>query len=488
MKILLSNPPWYKDNSFGVRAGSRWPHFSEGNYLPFPFFLAYAAALLEKKEKDILVIDSAAEKLKNEDFLKRVEEYSPDLLLMEVSTPSIYGDLSLAEKIKKISSDINIVFCGPHIFMYEEQFLKDHSSVDFIICGEYEYSLLDLVEKLEKKEKPEDIPGLIYRNSDGDVIKNSQGRLIENLDELPWPARHLFPIMKYCDEGYGVPHPSMQMWASRGCPFGCIFCFWPQVMYGGRKYRTRDPAKVVEEIKFFTDKYGFKSYIFDDDTFNIGKERMLQICNETIKAEINLPWAIMARADTMDFEILDEMKKAGLAGIKYGVESGVQEIVDNAGKSLDLKKVKEIVAHTKKLGIHLHLNFTFGLPGETKDTIMRTIGFALELDPNTLQFSIMTPFPGSNYFDELDKKGFILTRDWDKYNGTCSAVMKTECLNPEDFEEAIRIADEKWRAHTVKRDFASKKVHYIKKGLANPGKALKVVKDIIFKIPRKGAS
>jgi anaerobic magnesium-protoporphyrin IX monomethyl ester cyclase len=480
LKILLSNPPWYKENCFGVRAGSRWPHFREGPYLPFPFFLGYASALLEKKGKDILVIDALADRIKNEEFIERVKQYSPHLLLMEISTPSIYDDLNLAGEIKKLFPQIKIAFCGPHILMYNEQFLKENNVIDFILYSEYEYTLLELAEHMETDNKYDNIIGLIYRNDKGDCIKNLPRPLIADLNDIPWPARHLFPIMKYCDEGYGVPGPSLQMWASRGCPYGCIFCFWPQVMYGGRKYRTRNPEDVVEEIKFFTDKYDFKSYVFDDDTFNIGKERMLEFCKKIKEKGLNLPWAIMARADTMDFDILDEMKAAGLTGIKYGVESGDQEIVNSACKSLDLKKVMEIVKHTKKLGIHIHLTFTFGLPGETKETIKKTIDFALKADPDTLQFSIMTPFPGSDYYDLLDKKGYILTKDWAKYNGSCSAVMKTENLNPQDLVEAVTRADELWRSHVVRRDFKDKKLYYLKKGILNPYKALKTIKNLLI--------
>jgi radical SAM superfamily enzyme YgiQ (UPF0313 family) len=482
MKILLSNPPWYKGNCFGVRAGSRWPHFrKEGDcYKPFPFFLGYTAALLEKNNKEVVVIDAIAERIKNEEFISIVKKHKPDLLLMEVSTPSIYDDLSLATNIKQEISDIKIALSGPHFPMQNEKFLEENMFIDLVLYGEYEYTLLEVVEHLKKKEDFNNITGLIYR-CDNKIIKNSARSLIENLDELPWPARHLFPIMEYSDDGYGLIDPILQMWASRGCPYGCIFCSWPQVMYGGQRYRTRNPKDVVEELKFFVDKYNFKSYFFDDDTFNIGKERIFELCNEIKKHKINLPWGIMARADRMDFELIDKLKDAGIASIKYGVESGSQEIVDRACKSLDLNKVKEIVNYTRKLDIFMHLSFTFGLPGETRETIKRTIDFALELDPNTLQFSIMTPFPGSKYFDMLDKEGNILTKDWSKYNGSSSCVMKIENLNSEEIEEMIKTAYELWQAHVVKRDFGKKHLYYFKKALKNPYEAIKVAKNLLFK-------
>ena len=483
VKVLIANPPWYKGDMFGVRAGSRWPHFQEGPYLPFPFFMAYSASLLETNDKEVLAIDCIAEKLKEEGFIKKLKDFSPDLLLMEVSTPSIYSDLALAEEIKSSFPSIKIAFSGPHVLMHDEKFLDEYIFIDYILFGEYEYTLLELVECLEQNGDLKNISGLIYRGTGGKCEKNPSRALISDLDQLPWPARHFFPIQNYCDLGYGVPQPSLQLWASRGCPFGCNFCFWPQVMYGGRQYRVRDAKEILKEIKFCIEKYDLKSYFFDDDTFNIGKDRIIQIASEIKKNNINLPWAAMSRADTMDFEMLDSLYDSGLRGIKYGVESGVQEIVDRAGKSLDLKKVEEIVSYTKKLGIHVHLTFTFGLPGETKDSVNKTIDFALELNPDSLQFSIMTPFPGSKYFQELDEKGCILTKDWSKYDGSSNAVMKTEELEPKDLEKAVEKATELWKTHVYKRSFNDKKLYYIKKGLANPYKAIKAIKNIL--LPRK---
>jgi radical SAM superfamily enzyme YgiQ (UPF0313 family) len=251
-------------------------------------------------------------------------------------------------------------------------------------------------------------------------------------------------MFNYNDNFADLPRPNVQMWASRGCPFRCIFCVWPQLMYNSNRYRTRDPVDVVDEMEWLVNEYGFRAVYFDDDTFNIGKERILRICDEINQRGLNIPWAVMARADTSDKETLEKMAKAGLYAIKYGVESGVQELVDRCGKALDLGKVKEAVEITKALGIKVHLTFTFGLPGETRETIKRTIDFAVELEPDSVQFSLTVPFPGTRYFEILDRSGLLLSKNWTEYDGSYLTVIRSEELSREELEEAIKEAYSKW--------------------------------------------
>lgn len=420
--------------------------------MPFPFFLSYATSLLEQNGFAVSLIDGIAEGISPEEFLKKVALYKPDIVVYEVSTPSIELDLRVAAETKKLlGREVPVVFCGPHHNMYSSDFLRSHPEVDFAIQGEYEFVLLDLAQRLHNHDSFNDVPGLIFRSPSGDVIINQRRPLEQDLQKFPWPARHHLPMRKYLDLPGGIPGPSLQIWASRGCPFHCIFCSWPQIMYGSNQYRVRDPKDVVEEIDWCIKKYNFKSVYFDDDTFNIGKARILELCDEMKKKEINVPWAIMARADCMDREILTEMREAGLVALKYGVESGVQEILNTAGKSLDLEKVKETVRITRELGIKYHLTFTFGLPGETKDTIKKTVDLAVDLDPDSLQFSIVTPFPGSKYFQMLDEKGHLLSKNWDEYDGYNRAVIRTDNLSRKDLESALTSANRRWKRHVFLR-------------------------------------
>lgn len=450
MKIFLGNSPWRKPGYYGVRAGSRWPHFEKDGscYMPFPFFLAYAAALLEGNGFEIALVDGIVEGLSEDAFLARLEQSAPDVVVYEVSTPSIELDLRIASETKRLfGSGVSVIFCGPHHEMYCQDFLEKHPDVDVVLKGEYEFTLLDVVRNLREGRALDDVNGTIFRTSAGKVQLNPDRSLEHDLGKFPRPARHLLPMGKYIDLPGGIPAPSLQLWASRGCPFTCIFCSWPQIMYGGSNYRTREPKDVVDEIKQCVSDYGFKSFYFDDDTFNIGKPRMLALCEEITKRDINLPWAIMARADCMDEEILTALKRAGLVALKYGVESSDAKILEATGKSLDLEKVRQTVIMTKKLGISFHLTFTFGLPGETWETIRNTVKFALELDPDSLQFSIVTPFPGSRYFEMLEAKGHLLSKNWEEYDGYNRAVIKTDHLSREDLERALVYANRTWKRH-----------------------------------------
>jgi len=446
MRIILANMPWEKEGCWGVRAGSRWPHIkdkTEGNYLPFPFFLAYAASLLKKEGFEVKVIDALAEQMTEKDFLRQVDEFQPDLLLSEISTVSLEDDLTLLEKIHK---DILIAICGPDINIRRSEFLRRHGFIDYVLVGEYESTLLDLVQHLSRNKDLKEVLGLIYRK--GGEIKINPSRPLVNLDILPWPVREELPMQKYWDLPGNIPFPSVQMLASRGCPFKCIFCLWPQVMYQGSDYRVRDPIKVIDEMEYLVKNMNFKSVYFDDDTWNIGKERILKLCDEIKRRNLqNIPWAIMARPDLMDKEILMNLKGAGLWSVKYGVESGVQKLVNNANKNMDLKKAKEMIKFTKKLGIKTHLTFTFGLPGENKETIDRTINCALALDPDSVQFSIVTPFPGTEYFHRLDREGNIVTKDWSHYDGNYKSVLQLDSLTSQDLEDAKRKAYLIWGKH-----------------------------------------
>jgi anaerobic magnesium-protoporphyrin IX monomethyl ester cyclase len=252
---------------------------------------------------------------------------------------------------------------------------------------------------------------------------------------------------KYLDAPGGIPEPTAQMIASRGCPFGCIFCAWPQLMYNSRSYRVRKPASVVDEMEYLLKERKFNSVYFDDDTFNINKQNVLGICREIQERGLDAAWAIMARPDTMDEEMLVNLKEAGLCAAKYGVESANQGLLDNINKGMDLKKADRMIRLTKSLGIKIHPTFTFGLPGETPDTIKRTIDYAMSLKADSIQFSILTPYPGTKFYEQLDRKGQIISHNWADYDGASKCVIKTENLEPQDLEKARLTALEAWKRY-----------------------------------------
>lgn len=452
MKVFLGNAPWSRPGYYGVRAGSRWPHFEcaqTSHYMPFPFFLAYATAVLERAGVEVLLVDGIAERSSEREFLRRVESFGPDLVVLELSTPSLKTDLHVARSLRELLGDrAGIAFCGLHDFREPGRFLQEVPAVDYLLHGEYEYTLRELVHALTKKQELAEVAGLSCRDHQGQGRKNSPRGLIEDLDELPWPARHFLPMEAYRDEPGGIPAPSVQLWSSRGCPYGCSFCAWPQLMYGGSRYRVRKPERVVDELEWLVREAGFRSFYLDDDTTNLGNRRMMKLAEELRRRELHhTPWAMMARADTSDRDTYAALREAGLHSVKFGVESADQEIVNRCGKALELARVRETVRFVKQLGIKVHLTFGFGLPGETRESAHRTIEFALQCDPDSIQFSIFTPFAGSRFHDELARAGQLTTEDTDLYDGYSTAVIRTEHMTAGEIMEAHRQAVEAWEEH-----------------------------------------
>ncbi|MBU1625928.1 radical SAM protein [bacterium] len=487
MRILLSNPPWRKGNLFGVRAGTRWPFLTElpkgqllPDYIPFPFFLAYTASLLRVNGFDVELIDAIALGIDENQYLQKVREFNPDLVIQETSTPSFNIDIDIAKKVFDTGLCKNIALSGPHVSIYPEDVLKCAPFVSFLLIGEYEMTALELALSLNVSGSLDDVKGLIFKKGDK-IRKNATRELLDDLDRLPFPARDLLPMPNYRDNFCDMPQPTAQIWASRGCPFGCVFCLWPQVLYNTRKYRVRSPIKVVDEMQLIAEKYKPGSIFFDDDTFNIGKNRLLTLCSEITKREISTPWAVMARPDTSDEETLKALKDAGLRAIKYGIESGDQAVLDKSGKSLKLEKAEETIAITKKLGIKTHLTFTVGLPGETEDSAEKTLAFALKINPDSAQFSICTPFPGTQYFESAQKAGCLHFTDYSDFDGAGSAVIRTESLTSTDLERLLLKMQAAWRKHKLKRAITHLDLSALKRFFKDPKMIMKKLVSI-FKL------
>lgn len=439
MKTILLNLPWKENGRFGVRAGSRWPFTSlpekDGyiNYIPFPFFLAYATALLKKAGKDAKLIDAIAERFDEQKVIEEVKSFNPDFIAVETSTPSFKNDLKIICNIHNNFPNCKIAICGSHASVFPEQILSEYNFIDYVLIGEYEFILLELTNCLENNLGLESILGLAYREND-EIRINNLRPAIDNLDILPWPEREDIPIYNYNDGFAGLPIPNVQMLASRGCPFQCTFCLWPQTIYREHKYRKRNPEDVVEEMEWLINNFDFKAVYFDDDVFNIDRNYVLSICREIKKRKIKIYWAVMARADLMDKELLEFMHETGLYAIKYGIESADQNLLNFCKKNMDLNKVYQIIKITKNLGIKVHLTFCLGLPGETRQTIQETIGFIEVTHPDSLQFSFAVPFPGTEYFGYLEKENYTLSKDWSDYDGNYKCIIKTNELNNVDLE------------------------------------------------------
>jgi len=475
MKVLLSNPPCRiklhgnKERYF-LRAGSRWP-FSVTKertklleYLPFPFYLAYASALLRKENIEIDGIDSVALNETEEEYLSRVIDLKPDLIIFESPTPTIKYDALLIKRLRKSLKNLIICLCGPHVSIYPRSSLKE-LSVDFLLQREYEVSLKDLCVNLEKKRDIVNVPGLVFRK--GGRVTVNPPVFIDDINILPFPDREIFPLKERSNptlywDGFCQNRPAIQMHASRGCPFRCNFCLWNQVMYGNGKYRTFSASRVVEEMVLCQKKYKAKEIYFDDDTFTGSKEHVLQICQQIRRKKLKISWSAMADAMITDREMIEEMTKSGCIGLKFGVESGDEAILRRIGKPIDFNKVKDFCSWCARRRIKTHATFTLGLSGETKETMAKTLSFAQLLDADSVQFSITTPFPGTRYYEEVKKKKLLKAKNWEDFDGANKAIVKFENLTSQEVENYYELASSRWLRSKVKNpDWVARQFVYL---------------------------
>lgn len=438
MRVCLTNPCWREDKRKGIRSGCRVPNImgeKDLTFMPFPFILAYATAVLEAEGISTMVLDAVGEDLGEDEYFRRLEAFSPDFIVNETSTASFEKDLVTASRLRTLTG-ARIAFCGPHATGDPAGVLR-HRAVEFVLLGEFEQTLLELTRRLAKNASFEDLGGIGYRKPDGEIIINARRPLLPDLDQLPYPHRDTLPLRNYRVAGY--PPPVMYMYASRGCPYQCTFCLWPQTMYQSGSYRVRDPKLVVDEIEHVQERYGpFRSIYFDDDTFNIDRRRMKRFAEELGRRPWRIPFGCNARTDLFDEEMLKQLAGVGLFNIRVGVESGDPAIIKRIKKNLDLSTVAPCIEWAHRVGVKVHVTFTVGLSGESWESVERTIAFAKSIEPDSMAFTITTPFPGTEYFDEVVRDGYLTTEDWTKFNVVSSAVIRTETMSAEEITRAER--------------------------------------------------
>ena len=435
MKTLIINPP----AETGFERSGRWPSKSTGGACQEPLFLAYAAAVLEKNNLDVELIDCRPEYISLEELLKKATP-GVGLIVIQTSTPSIDLDLVSARALKEKNNNILIALVGPHPAVFDREILAEHFYVDIIIRGEYDYTIRDLAREIELRSNFKEIKGITYRRG-SEIIRNESAEPIANLDELPYPARHFLPLDKYFEPLF-VGRPTLRLISSRGCPFHCTFCAWPQMMYG-HAFRARNPIKVADEIEFMKKEYKIKEYYFDDDTFTIDARRVNAICDEIIRRKINLPFECLARVNTVTPELLKKMKLAGCRVIRYGVESASPDILKNINKQITVEQIISAFRETKQAGIKTHATIMFGLPGETEATIKQTIKFVLELDPDYAQFPIAIPYPGTEFYKLVKANGWLKSDNWEDYTGDCP-IVEYPNLSREKIAAASKLALKKF--------------------------------------------
>lgn len=435
MNILLANAPWIDTNElYGIRAGSRWPHLRSRreslDYYPFPFMMAYAASSLRQAGFDVTIVDCIASGMNEEEFTALLQDKPFDLVILETSTPSIAYDLKWAKEAKNTGAYVALV--GQHATAQTGEVLLNEA-VDFVMLGEYDQVVVELAKALTTGGVKTKIAGVCY-SIDNSIHLRSRAPLIKNLDERPYPARDNLPMEKYIDP-FCKHAPNAQMISSRGCPYACSYCLEPHVFYGKQNYRMRSAESVVEEMKYLVEKFGAREIYLDDASFSVNQKRVLEICEKLKQSNLGVAWSCMADAK-LEVETLRAMRESGCVALKFGVESADLAILKNINKPVSLEDVRQMARNCREVGIETHATYAFGLPGETPETIRKTIDFAFELDTETAQFSVAIPYPGTPFYSYLERNRFLTTDDWSCFNGR-ELVFEYPDLSKEQLLQAV---------------------------------------------------
>ncbi len=430
-RALVTNPPWPGDG-YGARSSVRWPHKRKDKKLEYPIFLSYAVALARQAGIETSFLDGVCDELGIEDYAVEVNRLAPDFIAMESSTPSIDHDLASVRRIKDLRPQSFVALMGSHATYFHRQLLEEHPEVDAIIRGEFEITIRETAFALKHGTPLSRVGGLTFREN-GSIRVNSDRPMDFDLDSWPYPARDIVPIEKYQTAQYQGKNGTFML-SSRGCPYRCTFCLWPGTMVG-RDFRARKPESVVDEMEHLVKKYGVDDIYFDDDTMTIDRERLLKICRLIQERELKVHWIAMGRVDTVDEELLREMRRAGCDNVYLGVESGSQEILKRLKKGIQLSQVERAFEIARKVGIKTQAFFMLGGPGETKETLQETIDFAVRLDPDNAQFAAAVPYPGTEMYEESLRKGYLKAATWEDYAAR-DIVLETETLSRLDLEKA----------------------------------------------------
>jgi len=392
MRTLFLNPPSFE--GFDGGASSRWPATREIESYWYPVWLCYPAGMLA----DSKVVDAPPHKISIEQTVAMAGDF--ELLVLFTSTPGFHVDVKIAEMMRDTNPKLKVAFVGPPVTINPEGTLRTSKAIDFVVRREFDYQIAEYAQG-----KPlEDLPGVSWRQN-GDFRHNPDRPAIENLDALPWVTKTYKRDLDITR--YNVPfllNPFLSFYTSRGCPALCTFCLWPQT-HSGHRWRLRSPDDVAAEFRNAIETFpNLKEIFFDDDTFNYQKARTIELCSKL--KPLKFTWSCTSRVTT-DYETLKAMKEAGCRLLIVGYESGDPQILKNIKKGATVEMAERFTANCKKLGLLVHGDYIVGLPGETRESLRRTIDFAKRLDCETVQVSIAHPYPGTEFYDYASRNGLL---------------------------------------------------------------------------------
>ncbi|GAM10135.1 putative methyltransferase [Geobacter sp. OR-1] len=392
-ETVVPESPTFED--FDGGAGARYQASREVTSFWYPTWLCYPAGMIAGSR----VVDAPVQRLDLSDCLAIARDF--DVVVMYTSTPTLAIDVATARAIKSQKPATITVLTGPHVTIMPDESLQfAGDAVDIVCRGEFDYAIKELCEGREWER----IDGISFLK-EGQVVHTADRPVLTDLDALPFVSqvyKRDLPIREYI-----IPHfknPYVSIYSSRGCPSKCTFCLWPQT-YSGQKMRTRSPQNVYEEVKWIVDNIPeMRELSFDDDTFSADRNHARAV-SELIKP-LGISWVINARANC-DFETLKIMRDAGLRHVVVGYESGSPQILKNVKKGVTRDQAIQFTSDCKKLGISIHGAFIMGLPGETRETIQDTIEYAKKLDLGSIQVSLASPYPGTEFWEQCKQEGWI---------------------------------------------------------------------------------
>ena len=399
LKTLFLQAPSF--DGFDGGAGSRYQAKREVKSFWYPTWLAQPAALVPGSR----LLDAPADDLSVQETLAVAREY--DLVIIHTSTPSFPTDARFAELLKQVKPDIKVGLVGAKTMVDPVGSLEATAAVDFVCREEFDYTCKDVADGVPLA----DIKGLSYREPDGRIVHNLPRPMIESMDELPFVAPIYKRDLKIPNYFIGyLKHPYVSFYTGRGCRSKCTFCLWPQTV-GGHRYRVRSAENVLAEVKWIKENMPeVKEIMFDDDTFTDTSNLPRVEAIARGMGELGMTWSCNAKAN-VPYNTLKVMKDNGLRLLLVGYESGDDEILHNIKKGLRTDIARRFTADCRKLGIVIHGTFILGLPGETAATIEKTIQFAKEINPHTIQVSLAAPYPGTALYKQAVAEGWLQESD-----------------------------------------------------------------------------
>ncbi|MEM1981974.1 MAG: radical SAM protein [Candidatus Hadarchaeales archaeon] len=467
MRVFLINPPsLFLPGAFRVSP---------------PLGLAYVASYLEAHGHEVEVLDATLSGwnrrkeqgglvrvgLTPQEIRKKMEAWGAEVVGISCVSSTLAEEVAvLAKELRK--TGVKVVVGGVHASLKPEEMIA--KGADFAVVGEGEATMLELAETLERGGSLHRVRGIVWKEGEK-VVKNPSRPLLQNLDSLPFPAWHLFPMEGYFEvKGHAasVRGKVTPVLSSRGCVHHCIFCSIPLV-WGC--WRARSPANVVEEIEWLVEKWGIEEIHFEDDNLSLDRERMRKICREMVKRKTEVEWATPNGIDvrTLTIDLLEEMKKAGCYFLSFGLEHGDPLFRERMGKSFSPSHVRRIVKKAKELGIWTHAFFMVGWPWETKESLEKTLKFAEEMEVDFATFFVVVPLPRTpleKLWEELGLEKPDLT-----FHPQFRPQVDLETLRAEELGRWLKRASLRFQANRFLRWLRSPNELF---------KKLKSAKDLIF--------